>query len=806
MKSKYPFAGISKNIYFALKTTTVITVILLVLGLILSILSKWIIKAAEFLFEPNYAHNWFIETNAKNDGAMSKLPFVEKIFADTSNWSENIASAISLESGTLISSILKPALIVFTILLVLYIITIVLRHHKGEIEPFLNDRESFKLKRQIISSLGAGIRDIYDESDRKLKKKEHGARFAIRRMQVEIHTTLDKGQPRPTKKYSVTIRKPRKTEINRMVLTKIRDLHDILTDLTDGVSFDQMKTTANRRYYVYEGAEEKELKEARSVIKRRERYKNRNSNGAMISESQTVKTTFPLELINDVSEKVEIEKRRAKEFTEGIQEQVTDQLSTIGLQANITETFISSKTAVFSYSYRYNPNQPHDSKIAKAISDRLKIRGVVASSDAGKVDVEVPFPSDDNKPDYIVIPIDYRNMLHSMLENVKPNDDMSTMYGVVKDGSPVIRKVSDAPHILVVGATGSGKSVALNTILIGLLSHNTPDDVQLMIIDPKKVEFKMFKDSPYMITNPITDVEDAEAALEYAMMEMEERYKKLEDNNVKKISDYNKLALKDEKMGKMKYWFIVIDEFSDFKDTLEDFKNVEKMIKRLGQKARACGIHLILATQTPRAEVITGIIKANLPLKIAFQTSTRLESTIALDDTSHVMTADELLGKGDGLMKSGSNVTRFQGAFISDEEIDNITTYWRENYDKPVFVDYKSIVARAHGEEMSDETVEQYSEMTSLQQTRLDNNASESSYPVKKTALEKAQERQEKKGRTYKVDMSKYFKDVPLIKTERSDATNTQSQPEDKPKADNKSVEKHRDSDEEKSTSDILGL
>ncbi|MCO4096973.1 DNA translocase FtsK [Macrococcus canis] len=806
MKSKYPFAGISKNIYFALKTTTVITVILLVLGLILSILSKWIIKAAEFLFEPNYAHNWFIETNAKNDGAMSKLPFVEKIFADTSNWSENIASAISLESGTLISSILKTALIVFTILLVLYIITIVLRHHKGEIEPFLNDRESFKLKRQIISSLGAGVRDIYDESDRKLKKKEHGARFAIRRMQVEIHTTLDKGQPRPTKKYSVTIRKPRKTEINRMVLTKIRDLHDILTDLTDGVSFDQMKTTANRRYYVYEGAEEKELKEARSVIKRRERYNNRNSNGLVLNEGQTLKTTFPLEVINDVSEKVETEKRRATEFAESIKESVRDQLSTIDLQANLSEIFLTSRTAVFTYSYRYNPNQPDDRKIAKSISDRLRIEGVIATSGAGTLDIEVPFPNDSKKPSYIAIPVDYRSMLEKMVQEVKGINDTSTIIGVLKDGTPRVKMISEAPHLSVVGATGSGKSVALNSLLISLLAHKTPDEVKVMIVDPKLVEFTMYENSPYMITNPITDVKDAEIALEYAVIEMEKRYDKLRKLKLRNIKDYNKLAETDTSLEKMTYWVVLIDEFAEFKKKSEDFKAVEDLIQRLCQAGRACGLSLILATQTPRAEVITGIIKANLPTKIAFRTSNRLESTIALDDTSEFMTANNLLGKGDGIIQDETGIMRFQGVYISDEEIESITTYWRENFDKPVFADYKAVVARAHGNEMSDETVEQYSAMTSLQQTRLDNNASESSYPVKKTALEKAQERQEKKERTYKVDMSKYFKDVPLIKTERSNSTNTQSQPEDKPKADNKSVEKHRDSDKEKSTSDILGL
>lgn len=779
----YPYASISKNIYHALRVTVWLTILFSLFAIILSLLSKFVVKVAHFIFDANWGYEWYQKTNAKNDGAMDNVPLLKHVFPDTSQWANKISNYLILDGSSPIMSVLSIGLMILGVFLVLYLFTIVMRHHNGEMAPFFNDMESVRLKRKIIRSIGAGIRDIYDESNRKIRRVEHGARFSLRRMDVSIHTTLDKGQPKPTKKYSIVIKKPRKSAVDKVVLNKIKDLQDILTGLTDGVSFDQMKTTANRRYYTFDGAVERQLKEARSVVKRRQKKEQSIGLGEGTAEGDTT-LTFPLELLNDVGEKVVTETRKAEEFTESIKDKVSDQLSTLKIQAELVDTFTSSKTTVLTYAYSYSKNQLSDSRIGMDISNKIRIPGVLTSSNAGRMEVSVPFPED------IQIPIDYKGLIDREIankRNLKPTD---SIYGVLPDGSPVIKEISKAPHLLVVGTTGSGKSVGLNTLIIGMLAHNTPEDVKLMIIDPKKVEFKLYVDSPYLLTNPITEVEDGAIALKYAVLEMEKRYKLFEDNNVKKIEDYNKLANNNDKLKKMPFLVLVIDEFSDFKDSLDDFKEVEKSIRRLGQKARACGIHLILATQSPRSEVITGIIKANLPLKIAFQTASSLESRIALDDTGDNITADKLLGKGDMLIKEGSKITRAQGAYLSDEEIKAINDHWRNTFEKPIFVDYKSVVAREDGEEMSSEKEAQFGAISNLQQTRLDNHEQTPLAP-KKTALEKAKERKEKKKeRTYQIDMSKYFKDA----KPKQEVTEKQEQPSETMK------------EEQQSASDILGI
>ncbi|TDL95512.1 FtsK/SpoIIIE domain-containing protein [Macrococcus carouselicus] len=786
---QYPYAQFSKRVYMSIRKVVLLTIVLASIAFIFSLLSSAFIWIADKLFKPNFMHDWYVRTNAKNDGAMDRIPFMKYLFPDTSDWSDNLADWLSFKDGGLVSIVLMTGLTIAGIMLLIYVITIILRHHKGEMAPFLNDIESVKLKKKIIRSIGAGIWDIYDESDRKLKRVEHGARYHLRKMKVDIHTTLDKGQPKPTKKYSVVIRKPRKITVNKLVLHKIKDLQDILTDLTDGVSFDQMKVTANRRYYTYGGSVEKELKEARSVVRRRERAKNKVEQALEVPENGL---TFPIEMLNDVSDQVRDEKQKAEDFTESVKHKVALSLSNSNLQTELIDTFVSSKTAVLKYSYSYTKNHPSDDRIAKSVSDELKIEGVTCSSSAGSLEITVPFS--DKGINAIQIPIDFKNIVEKHIAGNKKLKPTDTLIGVLPNGDSVIKSLASAPHLLVVGTTGSGKSVGLNILIMTMLAHNTPDNVQLIIIDPKKVEFPHYNDSPYMVTNPITEVEDGAIALEYAVIEMENRYKLLEQYKVKNIEAYNKLAAKDSSLKKMKYLFIVIDEFSDFKDSLDDFKAVEKSIRRLGQKARACGIHLILATQSPRSEVITGIIKANLPMKIAFAVSSRLESSIALDDTGDSISADKLLGRGDMLIKIGSSFTRAQGAYLSDEEIINITTHWREKFDKPVFVDYKSIVARESGDEMSSEKEEMYSAVTSLQQTRTDAKKTE----PRMNALEKAEERKEaKKERAYKVDMSKYFKDVPPPKKRAEKKVDTSQKT---------AVDSSKKDDNKKTASDILGI
>ncbi len=222
--------------------------------------------------------------------------------------------------------------------------------------------------------------------------------------------------------------------------------------------------------------------------------------------------------------------------------------------------------------------------------------------------------------------------------------------------------LAELPHMLIAGTTGSGKSILVKTLLASIMYNLTPNDVRLVLVDPKRVDFGIFNASPFMAHKVITDIEVASVALRTLVGEMEKRYDILEKDNTSNIAFYNKSVRADKKMP---YIIAVIDEFADL--VMADKSDIGDNIIRIAQKARACGIHLILATQRPSAEVISGLIKANVPGKIALSVSSAINSKIIIDRTG----AEKLLGKGDMIYISPEikDGIRLQGAYISDEEI-----------------------------------------------------------------------------------------------------------------------------------------
>lgn len=234
-------------------------------------------------------------------------------------------------------------------------------------------------------------------------------------------------------------------------------------------------------------------------------------------------------------------------------------------------------------------------------------------------------------------------------------------------GKPVVTDISKMPHLLIAGSTGSGKSVCINSIITSLIYHSRPDEVKLMLIDPKVVELSVYNGIPHLRTEVVTDMKKAQGVLNWAVREMEARYQLFADARVRNIGGYN--AANPE--GRMSYIVIIIDEFADLMNVAS--KEVEVLIQRITQKARAAGIHLILATQRPSADVITGVIKSNIPSRIAFMVESALNSRIILDESG----AETLLGKGDMLFKQAGalNTVRIQGAFISDKEVENVVEY-----------------------------------------------------------------------------------------------------------------------------------
>ena len=253
------------------------------------------------------------------------------------------------------------------------------------------------------------------------------------------------------------------------------------------------------------------------------------------------------------------------------------------------------------------------------------------------------------------------------------------------------------PHCLIAGATGSGKSVCVNTILTSLLVKNTADDLKLILIDPKIVELKQYDGLPHLITPVITKPDVATAALKWAVSEMEARYNTLADNRVKDIGQFNeKVASGEINQLKMPYLVIIIDELADL--MISSANEVETAILRITQKARAAGIHLIVATQRPTTDVIKGVIKANITTRIAFRVASHVDSTVIIDEAG----AESLLGMGDMLYSSVDGILRLQGAFIPDDEIFKTIEYIKAN-EKPNYKFLHSEILKPDDDQFKDE-------------------------------------------------------------------------------------------------------
>jgi S-DNA-T family DNA segregation ATPase FtsK/SpoIIIE len=270
----------------------------------------------------------------------------------------------------------------------------------------------------------------------------------------------------------------------------------------------------------------------------------------------------------------------------------------------------------------------------------------------------------------IEIPNLARDMIY--LRDLLLSEEMRAMhsklaFGLGKDiaGKPLVADLSKMPHLLIAGATGSGKSVCINTIIMSLIMRSRPDELRLILIDPKRVELAGYNDLPHLIGQVVTDADTALETMYWAVKEMERRYELLQEAKVRDILGYNEKSGEGEELEKLPYIVIIVDEFADL--IMTSGKDIELPITRLAQMARAVGIHLILATQRPSIKVITGIIKANFPARIAFQVSSRVDSRVILD----MIGAERLLGNGDMLfLPPGKAVPeRIHGAFVSDHEI-----------------------------------------------------------------------------------------------------------------------------------------
>ncbi|MFP7333796.1 DNA translocase FtsK [Shouchella clausii] len=284
----------------------------------------------------------------------------------------------------------------------------------------------------------------------------------------------------------------------------------------------------------------------------------------------------------------------------------------------------------------------------------------------------------------------------------QPDSPLTVGLGLDISGQPIVTDLKKMPHGLVAGATGSGKSVCINSILVSLLYKASPDEVKLLLVDPKMVELATYQEVPHLVAPVITDPKQATAALKWVVQEMERRYELFSQRGVRDISKYNQRFSENGKPA-LPYLLVVIDELADL--MMVSPQDVEDAICRIAQKARACGIHLLLATQRPSVDVITGLIKANIPTRIAFAVASQTDSRTILDMGG----AERLLGKGDMLFhENGSpKPIRVQGTFVSDEEIEDVVAYAKQ-YGKPEYLfDTETIERTLLQEEEEDELLEE---------------------------------------------------------------------------------------------------
>lgn len=329
-------------------------------------------------------------------------------------------------------------------------------------------------------------------------------------------------------------------------------------------------------------------------------------------------------------------------------------------------------------------------KVNKLLSIQREIALALAAKD---VRIQAPIPGKSTigieLPNKVNAAVSFKEVFSSM---PSVNEKNLLAVGLGKDIMGKVRwvEINDTPHMLVAGSTGSGKSVCINCIIASILMRSRPEEVKLVLVDPKKVEFSMYNGVPHLLCPVVTNPKKASVALQNIVSEMERRYELFEHTKCKKISQYNEFCEKNPEYKKLPYIVVIIDELADL--MLVAAKEVEDSIMRITQMARAAGIHLIVATQRPSTDIITGVVKANIPTRISFAVSSSIDSRTILD----MVGAEKLLGKGDMLfLPMGENQpTRIQGAFVSEEELQKIVDFTisqqKACYDESITMDNSS--------------------------------------------------------------------------------------------------------------------
>ena len=395
-----------------------------------------------------------------------------------------------------------------------------------------------------------------------------------------------------------------------------------------------------------------------------------------------------------------------KEYLEDLSSNLVIKLEEFGIEGKVEDTLPGPVITRFEINLAPGTKASQVTNIANDLARSLAVKSVrVVEVIEGKSSIGIEIPNPKRK----VVTL-YSALHEHSKESLKPLE-----FCIGKDIAGESSKIDlqQLPHLLIAGTTGSGKSVGVNSVLLNLLRNNSPEDLRLLLIDPKMLELSVYDDIPHLITPVVTDMQKAANGLNWCVKEMDKRYRLMSALGVRSLESYNQKVLKlnsisqdikeklleinDGEIEPLPYIVIVIDELADL--MMVAGKKVEQLISRLAQKARASGMHLVVSTQRPSVDVITGLIKANIPSRISFLVSSKIDSRTILDQGG----AEQLLGKGDMLfVEPGTSIPkRIHGAFVSDDEVQKIAKYLRET-GKPSYIE--EVIKSIEVQELSEDS------------------------------------------------------------------------------------------------------
>lgn len=561
-----------------------------------------------------------------------------------------------------------------------------------ELVALIKDRRELRREREALQRA-----KITDRTEAQSRRKKKAGRWGRRK------TKLDDEEEVPTEPLAAPVAAAVAEEIQPGVTVETAD--EFMFDDAEG---------APTPVLVQEVEEETEVVPAAEARSSRQSARTVHSGDEVLEVEEGAEAHTPVYRLPPIALLERPKSQRARSGREEPDQsaQLEETLNRFGIEAKVVN--VSRGPAVTRYELQPAPGikVKQITSLADDLALALAAAGIrIEAPVPGKSVVGIEVPNKETSPVYL------REVLEA---DAFSRGDSKLLIGLGKDitGNAVVADLRKLLHVLIAGATGSGKSVCINSIVVSLLYKALPNEVKMLMIDPKRVELAVYDGIPHLVTPVVTDPKQAATALRWAVKEMENRYTRFSQIGVRNIDGYNRWVEAqradgagdevDEQLEPMPYIVIIIDELADLMMVAQH--DVEDSIARLAQMARAAGLHLIIATQRPSVDVITGLIKANVPSRISFAVSSSHDSRTILDMTG----AERLLGKGDMLYypTGSSKPTRAQGAFVSDKEVQDVVSFWKAQ-GEPVY-DEEVVTAVERDEELDEIDDELYEDAVRL--------------------------------------------------------------------------------------------